>query len=137
MLFDSSFGEKIAFKDSYSDLDFNFKINPNYGDIVPLRDNNCIKASIKNLVMTNFFDRPFNQYVGVGIRDYVFDKMDTITLTTLAMEIKRVILTHEPRISDLKVYALPDDTTLYLTIVFEVMNTGVVDSLNLPLERLR
>lgn len=137
MIFDSSFGEQVSFKTTYSDFDFGFKVNPNYGDIMPIKENNAIKTSIKNLILTNFFDRPFNPYVGVGIRDYIFEKMDDMTVANLVIEIKRVVFKYEPRITDIKTYVMTYNDELWLSVVFEVMNTGAVDGFKLPLERLR
>lgn len=137
MLFDSSFGEKIAFKKSYSDFDFAFKINPNYGDITPIKDNNAIKQSIKNLIFTGIFERPFNQVVAMGINDYVFDKLDAISSATIITEIKRIILTYEPRVSDVKVGIETEIDTIKLVIIFAIINTEDVDSLNIVLARVR
>lgn len=137
MFFDSSFGEQIAFKQSYSDFDFAFKINPNYGDITPIRDNNAIKASIKNLIFTGVFERPFNADPAVGINDYIFEKLDDITASTMIGEIKRVVLTYEPRISDLQVYIRSLQTLVEMVIIFSVLNTDEVDTLNITLNRVR
>lgn len=137
MLFDSSFGEKIAFKKSYSDFDFAFKVNPNYGDITPIKDNNAIKQSIKNLICTGIFERPFNPSVGMGINDYVFEKLDSISVATIITEIKRVILTYEPRVSDLKVGIEAEKNTVTVVVMFMVVNTDDIDTLNIVLTRVR
>lgn len=137
MFFDSSFGDQIAFKNSYSDFDFNFKVNPNYGDITPIRDNNAIKTSIKNLIFTGIFERPFNQNVAMGINDFIFEKLDSINMATIITEIKRVVLTYEPRVSDIKVYLRALNTTVEMVIIFSIINTDEVDTLNITLSRVR
>jgi phage baseplate assembly protein W len=137
MFFDNSFGEQIGVKKSYSDLDFNFKVNPNYGDIMPIKDNACIKNSIKNLIMTNIYGRPFNSLVGVGIEDYIFEKLDTITMSTIIVEIKRVVLKYEPRVSDLKVAIRPDGNTVHILVIFLVVVTNETETVSLTLTRVR
>jgi phage baseplate assembly protein W len=137
MFFDSSFGDQIAFKNSYSDFDFNFKVNPNYGDITPIRDNNAVKASIKNLIFTGIFERPFNQNVAMGINDFIFEKLDSINMATIITEIKRVVLTYEPRVSDIKVYLRALNTTVEMVVIFSIINTDEVDTLNITLSRVR
>jgi phage baseplate assembly protein W len=137
MLFDSSFGEKIAFKKSYSDFDFSFKINPNYGDITPIKDNNAIKQSIKNLIFTGIFERPFNPTVAMGINDYIFEKLDAISVATIITEIKRIVLTYEKRVSDLKVGIESEKNTVKMVIIFSIVNTEDIDSLNIVLTRVR
>ena len=62
----------------HSDLDLSLKIHPIRKDIIPLKDDNAIKNAIRNLLVSNFSDRPFARDKGENLRSLLFDPADTI-----------------------------------------------------------
>ncbi len=55
-----------ARKKGYSDLDLKLTLHPFRKDIVPLKDSEAVKNAVKNLILTNFFERPFQPSVGAN-----------------------------------------------------------------------
>jgi len=95
----------IALNNEYKDFDPKLKTHPEYGDILPIRDVQAIKNSIKNILNTRPGERPFNQYFGCGLYDLLFEPNDAITKKLIKDTIKASIEEYEPRykIIELKV----------------------------------
>ena len=66
----------------YSDLNLNFNKNPATKDIAKLKDVEAVKRSVRNLILTNRFERPFHPEIGSDIRALLFENM-TPTIQTL------------------------------------------------------
>ena len=123
----------------YSDIDLSFKKKKN-GDIFTKTDANAVKQAVKNLILTNHYEKPFSPFFGGNIRDMLFENMSPIVAAVLARKIEDVIQNFEPRCRLVSVRALPDfDRNIYnVTIEFYVVNapTELVD-LSVMLERIR
>lgn len=124
---------------TYADLDLTFKPNPVTGDINPVKDIEAIKRSVKNLVLTNFYERPFQPEIGSGVRALLFEPSDTITIHELEQTIKRVISNFEPRVTLLNVQVTDnsDFNEYNISIEFQIISTSQVGSATIILERLR
>ena len=90
-----------------------------------------MKRSIRNLVLTNFYEKPFHPEIGSGIRDMLFENMTPITAVVLARKVEDVIENFEPRARLISVRSLPnlDRNEYEVTIEFFVVNapTELVD----------
>ena len=64
--------------------------------------------SIKNLVLTNHYERPFQPDIGSNIRRLLFENMDTITASSIETEIEQTILNYEPRARISRINAMAD-----------------------------
>ena len=84
-----------------------------------------MKRSIRNLVLTNFYEKPFHPEIGSGIRDMLFENMTPITAVVLARKVEDVIENFEPRARLISVRSLPnlDRNEYEVTIEFFVVNT--------------
>ena len=135
-----------AFNDSprnvrqYSDLDLFFSAKGVSKDISKVTDIQAVKRSIRNLVLTNHYEKPFHPEIGSGVRDILFEPMTPITANILTRKIEDVIENFEPRAKLIGVRAQPnlDRNEYEVTIEFYVINTPteLVD-LTVMLERLR
>ena len=109
-------------------------------DIEKVTDITAVKRSIRNLVLTNHYEKPFHPEIGCGVRELLFELMTPITAHLLTRKVEDVITEYEPRAQLVGVKATPDlDRNAYeLTIEFYVLNapTELVD-LTVLLERLR
>ena len=123
----------------HTDLDLNFVPNPITGDMNPIRDIEAIKASVRNLVSTNFQERPFQPEIGSGVRGLLFELADPITMHDIEMAISRTIQNFEPRVILQKVEINDDiDNNAYnVTIRFQIIATEQVGTATIILERLR
>ena len=124
----------------YVDLDLFFGKKSSNSDIQDLTNVKAVKRSIRNLILTNHFEKPFHPEIGSGVRDMLFENMTPVTSHILARKIEDVILNFEPRARLVGVRAEPilDRNTYEITIEFYVVNqpTELVD-LTVLLERLR
>ena len=84
-----------------------------------------MKRSIRNLVLINFYEKPFHPEIGSGIRDMLFENMTPITAVVLARKVEDVIENFEPRARLISVRSLPnlDRNEYEVTIEFFVVNT--------------
>jgi phage baseplate assembly protein W len=124
----------------YTDLDLFFGRKTVSKDINKVTDIQAVKRSIRNLVLTNHYEKPFHPEIGSGVRDMLFEPMTPITAHILTRKIEDVIENFEPRARLISVTAFPnlDRNEYECTIEFYVVNTPteLVD-LTVFLERLR
>ena len=124
----------------YTDLDLFFGRKTVSKDINKVTDVQAVKRSIRNLVLTNHYEKPFHPEIGSGVRDMLFEPMTPITAHILTRKIEDVIENFEPRARLIGVTAFPnlDRNEYECTIEFYVVNTPteLVD-LTVFLERLR
>ena len=124
----------------YRDLDLFFRRKPVSGDVNILTDVENIKRAVRNLVLTNVFERPFHPELGSGVRDMLFENMTPFVAIMLTKRVEDIIENFEPRVRLMNVSARPDlDRNIYeLTIKFFILNapTELVE-VDVFLERLR
>jgi|TARA_B100001750_G_C14993515_1_gene343733 phage baseplate assembly protein W len=124
----------------YTDLDLFFGRKTTSKDINKVTDVQAVKRSIRNLVLTNHYEKPFHPEIGSGVRGMLFEPMTPITAHILTRKIEDVIKNFEPRARLMGVTALPnlDRNEYECTVTFYVVNTPteLVD-LTVFLERLR
>ena len=109
----------------YRDLDLFFSRKNGTNDIEKITDVEAVKRSVRNLVLTNFYEKPFHPEIGSGIRDMLFENITPITAVVLARKVEDVIENFEPRARLIGVRALPnlDRNEYEVTIEFFVVNT--------------
>lgn len=123
----------------FSDLDLNFNSHPVSGDIVKKYDESAIKQSIKNLILTQNYERPFHSEIGSQIKSLLFELPTSMTASLIKRQIMDTISNFEPRanILDVTVLLSPDNNGIYCTIVFTIINSTTPISVDLFLERTR
>lgn len=104
----------------YSDFDLNFSSHPVTGDVAMKYDVQAIKQALKTLVLTQFYERPFQPRLGSPIYGLLFENLDAITANALQLQLDLLIAKHEPRISSHKVVVTPlyDDNAFNVDIYF-------------------
>jgi phage baseplate assembly protein W len=129
----------IGKKSVHTDLDLLFKPNPMTGDINPIKDIEAIKNSVKNLIMTNFQERPFQPEIGSGVRGLLFELADPITMHDIEMAIGRTIENFEPRVvlQDVTINDDLDNNAYNVSITFQIIATEQIGTATIILERLR
>jgi len=123
----------------YSDLDLNFTIHPVKKDINRNLGERAVINSVKNLILTNHYERPFQPNIGSNIRRLLFENLDNLTATTIENEIRQTILNFEPRvnISKLNVVADFENNGYRVIMEFFVSNRTTPITINFFLERIR
>lgn len=124
---------------TFSDLDLGFLPNPVSHDVSRKYDENAIKQSIKNIILTKNFERPFHSDIGSQISSLLFEPITPMITSVMKRTIINTIKAHEPRINvlDVSVLLSPDNNGVYVTITFTIVNTSTPVSVDLFLERTR
>ena len=124
---------------NYKDLDLNFTRNPVTNDVTRIEDIDAVKRSVKNLVQTNFYERPFHPELGCGIRELLFENYTPIIGIFLKRKISEVINRYEPRVSLVNVTLDddPDRNRLKVSLYFYVQNVPDAVVIETFLQRLR
>ena len=123
----------------YKDLDLDFNRNPVTNDIPTIEDVDAVKRSVRNLVQTNFYERPFHPELGCGVRELLFENYNPIIGIFLKRKISEVITRYEPRVSlnDIALDDEPDKNRLKVSIYFYVQNVPDPVVVETFLQRLR
>jgi len=129
----------IAREETYKDLDFTFKQNPNTNDVGIKKNNAAVIQSCLNILRTNNGERPFNYNFGANLRSYLFENMNQITAANMASSINVALKNYEPRIEVLNtnIQSQPDDNEIYITITGRVKSTNEIVDISTTIERLR
>jgi len=124
----------------WKDLDLFFSRKLGSADVNTLTDVTAVKRSVRNLILTNHYEKPFHPEIGSGVRETLFELMTPMTSFILTKKIENVIETYEPRVTLVGVRALPnlDRNEYEVSIEFYVVNAPAeLVSLTIFLERLR
>ena len=123
----------------YSDLDLRFQHQPGRKDVSFSYDEQAVIRSVKNLLLTKPFERPFNPNLGSNIDHLLFEPMSPLTASLLEDEITRTINNYEPRaiIASLNVSLYPDQNAYEVTMFFYVGNNTTPTGVNIILKRAR
>jgi uncharacterized protein len=124
---------------TFSDLDLNFTAHPVTGDIVRKYDEAAIKQSVRNLVLTMNYERPFHSEIGSQVRAILFEPASPFTTAMLQKSIEEVINNFEPRVilDQVQVSVNYDDNSYYVKIYFRIINTETPIDVDLILKRTR
>jgi len=82
----------------FRDLSIGMLANPNTEDFSMVKNENAIKQSIRNLVLTQFGERPFQPNSGSRLKSMLFENFDVFMLEDLKSEIVSVVSRLEPRV---------------------------------------
>ena len=124
----------------YTDFDLSLKTNPITGDINKKQDAEAIKQSVKNILFTNRFEKPFLPDFYGGLNDLLFEPLDAITTDILKYQIITVLGNFEPRIRVIDVIVSPienDDNSLAVTLKYNMMNVIEPQTISVILRRIR
>ena len=123
----------------YADLDLTFRQLPGTRDVALRYDDQAVISSVRNLLLTNFYERPFQPDVGSNLTALLFEPATNITASLLSNEIQNVITNYEPRatIQNISVNLTPDGNGFQVTLSFFIGNNTIPSNVNLLLQRSR
>ena len=124
---------------TFKDIDLDFTRNSVTNDINVVENVVAIKRAVRNLVQTNFYERPFNPELGCGVRALLFEPFTPLTKVFLERKIEEVLLNYEPRIN-LQNVAVDDDqdgNRLVVDIYFYVVGVPGPQIVQTFLQRVR
>ena len=123
----------------YSDIDFTFTKKPVTGDVALSFDDQAVIRSVRNLLSTRNYERPFNPDLGSSLDALLFENISPLTANSIKNEISRMIGNYEPRanIKDVVVNSQPDKNAYNVTLSFYIENATLPTTVTLLLERNR
>jgi phage baseplate assembly protein W len=127
----------------YKDLSLFFTPNPVSGDVTMVTDVQDIKRSVRNLVMTNRFEKPFHPEIASHVRDLLFEPFSPVTINLLRNRIETVLINYEPRVTLTEVevedpdFQRMDNNELNVRIFFTLKNDPEIQTVDVLLERIR
>lgn len=123
----------------YSDLQTNLAIHPNKKDLTRTFNDDAVKRSIRNILLTNRGEKLMNPQFGSDIRSLLFENMTPVTESLLKDYVANAISNYEPRanIIAINVTALYDYDAYAITVVFSVINKKEPITLELLINRIR
>lgn len=123
----------------FSDLDLNFRPHPVTGDVIIKKDVEAVKQALKNLIQVRNYEKPFHSEIGSPIRSALFEPMTPMTSFMVRRAIVDLISNFEKRVQllNVEVIASPENNSLYVNIVFKIINTETPLELEFMLERTR
>ena len=124
---------------TYRDLDLDFTRHPVTNDVVKIEDVNAVKRSVRNLVNTQFYERPFHPELGCGVRDLLFENYTPMTGIFIRRKIEEVLVNYEPRakISSIVVNEEEDRNGIKVEVNFYVLNLPNPVTVTTTLQRIR
>ena len=120
----------------FTDIDTNMTLHPQSGDLTLKFDINSIKRSIRNLLSTNLYERPFKPSLGVDLRGMLFE-LSTTDSDILENDIKAVINKFEPRASVTDVVTFLEGNSLDVSMFIVIQNDPLPHEINITLQRTR
>lgn len=128
----------VARKNLYSDIDNSFNIHPIYNDILPIFDIDSVKQSLKNLLLTNQYDRCFQPNIYSNVSALLFENVDIFSELELKEKIENVIDIYEPRISNYEVTVSDDsDRNAYKVFIKFETSYDASSEITIYLTRIR
>jgi hypothetical protein len=123
----------------YKDFDTLFDIHPVTRKLNVLTNVDAVARSVKNLVLTNKGERPYQPFLGCDVRNRLFELNDGFTEDEIVENIEEVIGEYEPRAELIDVIAnvRPDQNAVDVSITFRVINQTGQTTINLLLEKVR
>ena len=130
---------QIARQETYKDLDFSFKQNPNTNDVGIKKNNASVIQSVLNILRTNHGERPFNYNFGANLRAYLFENITNITAANISTSVNLALRNWEPRIAVLNtnIQAKADDNEVFITVTGRVKSNNEIIDITTTIERLR
>lgn len=134
-----NFTQTKKIPDLFSDFLNDLTPHPITKDLVRNRNDQSIKQAIKNIVLTNLGERLFQPTIGSEIGGALFEPNDIILEENLKFTIRSAIAFHEPRaqVLNVEVFSFSEENRVAINIYFSIINSTVVETVNLILRRVR
>lgn len=122
---------------AFSDIDLTFAAKPS-GDVFKKTDAAAVKQALKNLLLTNKGEKPFQPLYGGDLHKYLFELND-VDDDEIQDQIVATCARFEPRVKIMEVItqSKPDVNSITVLVRFRVVNIRETQTLNLSLTRLR
>lgn len=135
----SSAANPLTREIQFSDLGISFTPHPVTGKPVVKRNAQAVVGALKNLILTNRYERPYDPTFGSDIQNRLFENFDAVEAINLEEDIRLAIQNHEPRVDvqDVTVIGGLDNNSVSVNVVFFIINEAEPQELKIQIERTR
>lgn len=120
------------------DINFNFVPHPLTGDLTFKTGKSAVEQSMKNLILTNYYERGFNVEVGSNLIDNLFDNFTPLIAQTMKDNVIQVLKNFEPNVEIVEVVVEQEESnTVNVEIYYNIFNDPEIRSVVIPITRLR
>ena len=128
---------KITARRWYTDIDLNLTPHPSSKDLTLKYDKDAIKRSIRNIMLTNNYERPFKPNFGANIRRLLFENIGVGITNKTAKKIAKALMILEPRISNVRFDIQNVGNEMKVTIYYRIVNTERQQDIEFTISRVR
>ena len=123
----------------YSDFKTGFSIHPVKGDLAINKNEDSVKRSIRNILLTDYYERPFQPTFGGNIKALLFENWTSGTLASAQETVTKAIINYEPRavLEEVVLSGNPDSNQLNIRVLFSTTNRTETDFVDVVLEKVR
>ena len=111
----------------FKDLSASFQTSPLSNDLIALKNESAIARSVRNLILTEQGERPFQPVLGTGVSRLLFENMDKLTASAIRSEIRTTIENYEPRVEINEILVEPDfeGNAMHVTLQYFIIGIDV------------
>ena len=131
---------RVATDKLYADLDITFERHPVTNDVVIKQDSDAIKRSLKNILLTNNYERPFKPNFGANLRARLFELGGNEIGRRINKSILKDIVSLEPRVANVRMTVNEsafDRNELNITIFYDIINGQSRQEFDFTVSRVR
>ena len=127
-----------AIKNEYSDLDILFTAHPISGDVTTKKDSDAVKRSVRNILLTNNYERPFKPNFGANLRAMLFELQGVGSSKAIKRDIVEALVTLEPRITNINIVLGENNrNNVDVKISYQIKNGLRRDEIDFTVSRVR
>ena len=131
-------GKTVATKNVYSDMDITMRAHPVTGDVTLKTDTDAIRRAVRNIVLTNKYERPFKPNFGGSIRDMLFELDTDRKINRMQNSLKTLIEKFEPRVKNVTIrFDDVVDNSMDVTIFYNISDGVKNQDLTFTVTRAR
>ena len=128
---------KVTARRWYTDMDLNITPHPSSGDLVLKQDKEAVKRSVRNIMLTNNYERPFKPNFGANLRGLLFELADDMTKYEIRKQIMEALEMLEPRVRIQNIYLSSVRNSMHISLHYGVVGSKEPQTLEVILQRVR
>jgi len=131
--------ETLYVQQTYSDFTNDLTVHPISQQLVILKNADAVKQSLRNLILTNLGEKPFNPLFGSNINKSLFELFDPFFVEDVKRYVTLAVQQYEPRVNLISVDVSQDrtETAVMINVVFSLINTTQPLSISIYVKRVR
>jgi phage baseplate assembly protein W len=124
---------------TFVDFDASFLSNPTTRDLTVKTNDRAIKAAVRSLVLTSFYEKPFHPEIGSQVNRLLFENFGDMFVILMKESVTDVITNYEPRVTVTDVDVIPNEIkhSVVINIKFTIKNTTQPLNVSIVLDRTR